>query len=86
MLNEIRDSFAEKVKKLPFVSKVYPSNGNYSLVEFTDGEKLFGYMKEQGIILRDFNDKPRLKNCVRITIGTREEMNQVLEAMERFPQ
>ena len=43
-------------------------------------------MKEQGIILRDFNDKPRLKNCVRITIGTREEMNQVLEAMERFPQ
>ncbi len=41
-------------------------------------------MKQNGIILRDFNDKPRLKNCVRITVGTQEEMNQVLEAMEKF--
>ena len=84
MLNRIRDTFADRVAKLSFVKKVYPSSGNYSLIEFTDGEKLFDFMKQNGIILRDFNDKPRLKNCVRITVGTQEEMNQVLEAMEKF--
>lgn len=84
MLNDIRTKFEDQVSKLSFVKRVYPSNGNYSLIEFSDGEKLFNYMKEQGIILRDFNDKPRLANCVRITIGTSDEMDQVLQAMESF--
>lgn len=86
MLNQVRDNFADKITKLNFVKKVYPSNANYILVEFENAKKFFSFMKENGIILRDFSDKPMVENCVRLTIGTQEEMDQVYIAMEKFEQ
>lgn len=83
-LNNIRNKFSKECEQLPYVKKVYQSNGNYVLIEFDDGEKYFSEMKKQGFILRDFNDKPRLKNSVRVTIGSAQEMDELIKAMKEF--
>ena len=81
-LNRIRNSFLERCKTLKCVTDSFDCNGNYVLLKFKDGEKLFEGAKKAGFILRDFNDKPMLKNCVRITVGSRAEMDDLFTFMK----
>lgn len=41
-------------------------------------------MAEKGIILRNWGDKPRISDCVRLTIGTDEEMKEVIEELGKL--
>ena len=40
---------------------------------------------DQGIILRDQNKQPGLSGCLRITIGTRDECQRVVDALSALP-
>ncbi|OOF50956.1 histidinol-phosphate transaminase [Rodentibacter genomosp. 1] len=77
-----RADLQKKLENLPLVEVVYPSEANYLLVKFKDGQKVFRSLWEQGIILRDQHKALNLKDCVRITVGTKEENDKVLEAIE----
>jgi histidinol-phosphate aminotransferase len=61
----------------------YPSDANFLLVEF-GGEvpELCAALLEHGIAVRQFqNGDPRLQSCIRITIGTPEENQRLLQAL-----
>ena len=47
------------------------------------GSDLYAQLKERGILVRYF-DSPRLRPYVRITIGTREQMERLLEAIDEI--
>ncbi|MDE9567302.1 histidinol-phosphate transaminase, partial [Xenorhabdus bovienii] len=51
------------------------------LVKFTDAEMVFNTLWDQGIILRDQRKQPGLDNCLRITIGSRNECEQLINAI-----
>ncbi len=83
---ELREKFEHSLQELmtgesPLVKRVYPSCANYLLIEFSDGPKVFDAMVQKGIILRSFETKPGLKNCIRITIGTPEELDEVMRTL-----
>ena len=42
------------------------------------------YLAEQGIGVRSFGRAPRLENCLRISMGTREENDLWLGEVKRF--
>ena len=67
---------------MPCVKEIYDDNGNFVLIRFTDSAKVFAAMVEQGIILRDFANKPMLDNSVRVTIGDEAEMQAVLTVLQ----
>ncbi|MDW9425747.1 histidinol-phosphate transaminase, partial [Yersinia enterocolitica] len=46
---------------------------------------VFKTLWDQGIILRDQNKQPSLSNCLRITIGTRQECERVIAALAPLP-
>ncbi|EKT58354.1 histidinol-phosphate transaminase [Providencia sneebia] len=81
MVTENRIALSEALKDFSIVEKVYPSETNYILVHFTDGNKVFKALWDQGIILRDQGKQPGLTNCLRITIGTETENTRVIEAI-----
>ena len=81
-ITENRIALSETLQNLSIVEKVYPSETNYILVRFTDGNKVFKALWDQGIILRDQSKQPGLTNCLRITIGTDIENTRVIEAIE----
>lgn len=83
-LNESRTAFVELLKQMKRVKKVHDAMGNYVLAEFDDGDDLFASAKKAGFILRDFGDKPRLKGCVRITVGTKAEMADLAAFMKEW--
>ncbi|OOF70872.1 histidinol-phosphate transaminase [Rodentibacter caecimuris] len=77
-----RADLQKKLENLPLVEQVYPSEANYLLVKFKDGQKVFQSLWEQGIILRDQHKALNLQSCIRITVGTKAENQKVVEAIE----
>ncbi|OOR99504.1 histidinol-phosphate transaminase [Canicola haemoglobinophilus] len=76
------ENLQKNLKNLPLVEQVFESHGNYLLVKFNDGQKVFQTLWEQGIILRNQHTALGLENCIRITIGTAEENKKLFEAIE----
>ena len=77
----LRTNLQKNLENLPLVEKVFESGGNYLLVKFQDGPKVFKALWDQGIILRDQHKALGLANCIRITVGTKEENARVVEAI-----
>lgn len=76
-----RQYLANQLREIPCVERVFDSDTNYILVRITDSHKIFNTLWQQGIILRDQNKQPSLNGCLRITIGTREENQHVIDAL-----
>lgn len=81
VLNNNRMVLANTLKTLPCVSDVFPATGNFVLVRFEDSSPVWKAFSDNGIIMRDFANKPRLENCIRITIGSVEEMQATLNIL-----
>jgi histidinol-phosphate aminotransferase len=64
--------------------KVYPSDANFFLVRATDGRALFQYLLQDGILARDVSSYPGLENCLRISVGTREQNELLLESLKKW--
>ncbi len=77
-----RERVKEELRGLGFVFPDSRSNFIFaSHPEFPAGE-LFGALREAGILVRHF-DKPRIRDYLRISIGTDEEMNRLLSFLRR---
>lgn len=61
--------------------KIYPSDANFFLVKTDDADFLFNELIKKDILVRNLNSKGRLKNCIRITVGTPLENEKLLEAL-----
>ena len=78
---DLREKLRHNLEALSIVTKVFPSSANFLLVEFKDGPAVFERMMQKGIILRSFETKPGLKNTIRITIGSPEELDEVMRVL-----
>jgi histidinol-phosphate aminotransferase len=81
-LRERRDELAASLRKLACVRRAYPSDANFLLVEFSDAERVATVLRTSGILARGF-DSPRLKHCLRISIGTAGEMRDLRSALKK---
>lgn len=77
-----RDSLSQELAQLPLVKKVYPSDANFILIEVIDALKTYDALVEQGIIVRDRSKVTLCEGCLRITIGTTQENQILLEALK----
>jgi histidinol-phosphate aminotransferase len=66
------------------VVKVFPSDANFLLVEFTDARGMYDYLVEKGIVVRDRSNVLLCDNCLRITVGTHAENLKLMEAINSF--
>ncbi len=74
-------SAAMEKRLSPCVEQVFDSETNYILARFKASSAVFKSLWDQGIILRDQNKQPSLSGCLRITVGTREESQSVIDAL-----
>ena len=75
-----RERLAGALERHSFVSKVWPSDANFLLVRVDNAELIMSRCSEQNVLLRDFGGE--LENCVRISIGSREENDLLLRALD----
>lgn len=65
---------------------VYPSDANFLLVKFKDAKSMYNYLLEKGIVLRDRSNVLLCEQCLRITVGTSAENEQLLERILGYSQ
>lgn len=76
-----RERLSEILGKLPLVKKVHPSDANFILVKLDDPTKTYNYLMNRGIIVRDRSNVILCEGCLRITIGTPEENNLLVNTL-----
>lgn len=76
-----RERLMAALPRIPGVEHVWPSAANFILVEAQDASALVARARTAGILLRDFSWDPLLPGCVRITVGSAEDNDQLLEAL-----
>jgi histidinol-phosphate aminotransferase len=69
---------------LPFVERIYPSDANFLLVKVEDPAGTYNYLVDRGIIVRDRSRVTLCEGCLRITVGTPEENEQLFRALVEF--
>ncbi|HSH19344.1 MAG TPA: histidinol-phosphate transaminase [Draconibacterium sp.] len=83
-LIEEREKMVKYLSKFHFVTKIYPSDANFLLVSMSDARGIYNYLVDSGIIVRDRSKIHLCDNSLRITIGTMEEDNVLLQALKEY--
>lgn len=85
---KVKDILIEKkqliqnLSGLKIIRKIYPSDANFLLVEVENADELYEKLIERKIIIRNRNSV--IKNCMRISVGTAEENQELLNALKEF--
>ena len=80
---ETRAYTAAELKKLGFIMTESKTNFIFAAHEKVDGEKIYLKLKEKGILVRHFTT-PRIAQYNRITVGSREQMDALIQALKEI--
>lgn len=86
-VNEVRHERKHMIPclmELPMVRQVYPSAANFLLIKVTDADAIYKYLVDKGIIVRNRSRVTLCHNTLRITIGSKEENNELLGALRSY--
>ncbi len=63
--------------------KAWPSDANMILIRIADAARTFAGMKARGVLIKNVSSlHPLLANCLRLTVGTRDENTSMLAALK----
>lgn len=79
-----RKNLSEELTKFSFVKTIYTSEANFILVKIENAKKLYEFLITEKIIVRDRSNITLCDNCLRITIGTKEENNKLLNTLKQY--
>ncbi|TWI98046.1 histidinol-phosphate aminotransferase [Mucilaginibacter frigoritolerans] len=79
-----RDRLVLGLKDFDFVLDIYPSDANFILVKTTDARGIYNFLVQKGIIVRDRSKVELCEGCLRITVGTPEENNLLLQSLLNY--
>jgi len=84
MLKLERDRMIEAFRLLPVCEMVYPTDANFFLAKMNDAQGIYDYLVDQGVIVRNRTRVTLCQNCLRITIGTKTENNELIAALRKL--
>ncbi len=83
---EQREWLENNFNSLKSVVKIWPSDANFLLVQFKNHKKVFIYLKEAKIIVRERSGEYNCDGCLRISVGTPTENKQLIESLKKYEQ
>jgi histidinol-phosphate aminotransferase len=82
LLRAERTRLLAALASLPGVEP-FPSEANMVLVRVVDAARTFAGMKARGVLVKNVSAlHPRLANCLRLTVGTADQNDLMLQALE----
>lgn len=79
-----REWLAQEIAQLPLTQTVYPSDANFILVKMKGAATIYNYLAAKGIIVRDRSRVILCDDCLRITVGTPEENQQLINELKAY--
>jgi len=81
-IKEEREFLLKELGKINGVLRVYPSDSNFILFECAEPVSIYLKLVEKGIIIRDRSSQ--IKNCLRVSVGTREENEKFISELQQL--
>ncbi|RXR18998.1 histidinol-phosphate transaminase [Flavobacterium amnicola] len=81
-IKEGREYLLKQLLQVNFIEKIYPTDANFILVKVDDANFRYQQLLEKGIVVRNRSTQPLCSNCLRITIGTKEENEQLINTLK----
>ena len=81
---EEREKMARELESFSFVTTIHPSDANFLLIRTLDANGLYKFLVDQKIIVRNRSTVVLCNNCIRITIGSPKENQQIMKALKQY--
>ena len=79
-----REWLREKLSELEAVKKIFPSDANFLLLKVDNADAMYEYLRNKNIIVRNRSRVRDCENCLRITVGTPGENEQLIGALKGY--
>jgi histidinol-phosphate aminotransferase len=79
-----REKLIENLLNLEFVTKIYPTDANFVLVKTIEADKIYRFLLEEKIVVRNRNNVELCEGCLRITVGTPEEDASLIKSLGQY--
>ena len=80
LIRSERERLSAALRQLTGIEKVFPSDANFLLIKATDADRCMQLAQQGGVLIRNFGWQ--LPGCLRITVGTPEQNDQLLKSLE----
>lgn len=90
MENQLRHIMSERIRlqaalpELSCVRKMYPTDANFILVDVGNANSTYNSLVKKGVIVRNRHNVTLCSGCLRITVGTPEENDALLDALKNI--
>jgi histidinol-phosphate aminotransferase len=79
-----REQLKTQLAALSCVEIIYPSSANFLLIKVDQADQVYQFLVEKGIIVRNRSKVPLCANCLRITVGTKDENKVLIERLKAY--
>ncbi|RXR28702.1 histidinol-phosphate transaminase [Flavobacterium piscinae] len=77
-----RESLLKSLQEVNCIEQVFASDTNFILIRVDDANLRYNQLIQAGIVVRNRSNQPLCENCLRITIGTKEENVQLITTLK----
>ncbi|TKB43656.1 histidinol-phosphate transaminase [Thalassotalea mangrovi] len=84
---ELRNEIVTELKVLPWIEQVFTSKANFVLFRIAATEtceRLFAFMSDNGVLIRNQSKQLTLENCLRVSIGSEQELSEFTRLLAAF--
>jgi histidinol-phosphate aminotransferase len=81
-IKEEKERITGRLKKLAIIEYIYPSDANFLLVKVKDANFVYKQLADRNIIIR--NRTSVIENCLRITVGKKDENNTLVRELKKI--
>lgn len=78
-INKSKELFIKYLNNNEKVKKVFPTDANFVLAKVDNANLRYNQLVEKGVVVRNRTNEPLCENCLRFTIGTKEEMEKLMD-------
>jgi len=68
----------------PFVAEIWPGEANFVLLKVSKSGELLSFCASRGVILRGYPNDPSLAGCIRISVGSDEDLTALEAALDAW--
>ena len=79
-----KDKLINELGNFSFIKNIYPSDANFILVKVDDADLLYQFLAANEIVVRNRSKETGCENCLRISIGTKEENEILIKKMKQY--
>jgi histidinol-phosphate aminotransferase len=82
LILEQRDWLKKELQQIRVVKKIYPSDANFLLIEVKDANLIYQKLIDKNIVVRNRHNVVR--DCVRITVGSKTENEKLINELKKI--